>query len=45
MAETFLLLVFCLLLVAAAAISAERELTNRAGSDSNSAVAELNITN
>jgi cell division protein FtsL len=45
MAEIFLLLVFCLLLVAAAVISAERQLRNQAGSDRDSAVAELNIAN
>jgi flagellar motor protein MotB len=43
MAEIFLLLVFCLLLVAAAVISTERQLRNKASSDRNSAVTELNI--
>lgn len=41
MAETFLLLVFCLLLVAAAAISTERQAKNRAIRDRKSAVADL----
>ena len=43
MAETFLLLVFCLLLVAAAVISGERQLRKRAVIARDSVAAELNI--
>jgi flagellar motor protein MotB len=43
MAETFLLLVFCLLLVAAAVISGERQLRMRAVNARDSLVAELKI--
>ena len=43
MAETFLLLVFCLLLVATATISGERQLRSRAVIARDSVVAELNV--
>ncbi len=43
MAETFLLLVFCLLLVAAAVISGERQLRNRAVVARDAALAALNM--